>query len=229
MILRKILRRLKYNGPDSSPRIRVSCRAMKMRAINSTLMLLALAACSQDSGEPQFTHDTKFSRISVDNETCVLDKQTGLLWQVKTDIAGLHDFRNTYSWYNPMEANGELDYRGLENGGACAGSACDTWHYVRAVNEVGYCGFKDWRMPGKDEMFSISDLLRADNPPTMNTDYFVHAQAAEYWSGNDYSFQWDAAWAWNFEYGHDRVDWKKTPKFVRLVRGSASQLPEVKE
>ncbi len=200
-----------------------------MLRLNLPLVFLALAACSQDSGDLQLDHDTKYGTVTVDNDTCVFDNQTGLLWQVKTDIAGLHNFRNTYSWFSPDEAHGELDYRGLENGGECNGSKCDTWHYVTAVNETGYCGYQDWRMPGKEELFSVSDLRRAENPPTMNTEFFVHAQAAEYWSGNDYSFQWDTAWAWNFEYGHDRVDWKKTPKFVRLVRGSASQLPEVKE
>jgi len=200
-----------------------------MVQITLSLAFLALGACSQDADDAQFTHDNKYSAVSVDNDACVFDNQTGLLWQVKTDVAGLHDLRNTYSWYNPNEANGELDYRGVENGGQCAGSACDTWHYVAAVNQAGYCGYQDWRMPGKDEMFSISDLRRADNPPTINTAFFVHAQPAEYWSVNDYSFQWDTAWAWNFEYGHDRVDWKKTPKYVRLVRGSASRLPEVKE
>ena len=73
------------------------------------------------------------------------------------------------------------------------------------------------------------DLRRAENPPTMNTAFFPHAQLAEYWSGNDYSFQYNTAWAWSFEYGHDRVDWKKQPKFVRLVRGTAGELEEVKE
>lgn len=202
---------------------------MNMLRLNLPLALLALAACGQGPDEAQLSHETKYSTVSVDNDTCVFDNQTGLLWEVKTDIAGLHNFRNTYSWYSPVEAHKELDYRGLENGGVCAGSACDTWHYVQAVNEAGYCGYEDWRVPGKDELFSVSDLMRADNPPTTNTEFFVYAQPAEYWSGNDYSFQWDAAWAWNFEYGHDRVDWKKTPKFVRLVRGSASRLPEVKE
>jgi hypothetical protein len=63
----------------------------------------------------------------------------------------------------------------------------------------------------------------------MNTVFFPHAQSAEYWSGNDYSFQYNTAWAWSFEYGHDRVDWKKEPKFVRLVRGTAGELETVKE
>ena len=84
-------------------------------------------------------------------------------------------------------------------------------------------------MPGKDELFSVSDVRLADNPPTVDTDYFALTNAAEYWSANDYSFQWDASWAWNFQFGHDRVDWKKSPKYVRLVRGNGENLPEVKE
>ena len=66
-------------------------------------------------------------------------------------------------------------------------------------------------------------------PPTVNTTYFPHMQADEYWSSNDYQFQWNAAWLWSFHYGHDRVEWKATPRFARLVRGEALQLERVKE
>lgn len=187
------------------------------------------SACDQDPQSNTGSDESRFKLVRADNETCIFDTATGLLWQGKADVAGLHDYRNTYSWWNPNEAHGELDYRGTENGGECAGSSCDTWHYVIAVNDAGYCGYHDWRLPAKDELFSISDLRKADNPPTQDTTVFIWSQPAEYWSANDYSFQWDAAWAWNFEFGHDRVDWKKTPKFVRLVRGSAENLPEVKE
>ena len=202
---------------------------MKTLALTLCCGILILCACSQEPGGSESAHETKYNSVSVGSDVCIFDQQTGLTWQGKSEIPGLHDYRNTYSWYDPDEAHKELDYRGVEDGGECAGSACDTWNYVRAVNATVYCGYDDWRMPAKDELFSVSDLGRASNPPTMNTTFFVHAQPAEYWSGNDYSFQWDSAWAWNFRYGHDRVDWKKTPKFVRLVRGSAAKLPEVKE
>ncbi|MDH3619598.1 MAG: DUF1566 domain-containing protein [Gammaproteobacteria bacterium] len=198
-------------------------------ALISVLSALSLAACGQNDGDDSASAQSKFSVVTASGDRCVLDSDTGLLWAGKTDAPGLHDFRNTYSWYDPNEAHGELDYRGTEDGGECTGSSCDTWHLVLAVNEAGYCGHTDWRLPTKDELFSISDLLRASNPPTIDTDFFPHAHSAEYWSGNDYSFQWDAAWAWNFQFGHDRVDWKKTPKYVRLVRGSGENLPEVKE
>jgi hypothetical protein len=97
------------------------------------------------------------------------------------------------------------------------------------VNVAGHCGYFDWRMPSRNELMSISDLSKADNPPTANLEYFPYMQADEYWTGFDYGTQYQSAWAWNFFYGHDRVDWKKSPKFVRLVRGTANDLDKVKE
>jgi hypothetical protein len=185
-----------------------------------------LGACGGDSGPGYAIHDTKYKTTP---EGCVEDTATGLVWEVKSDQPGLHDWRNTYSWYNPEQAHGELDYRGTSDGGECADSACDTWEYVIAVNQAGLCAHSDWRMPSRDELNSISDLRKAVSPPTANMDYFPHMQTQEYWSAHDYSFQPDAAWGWSFQFGHDRVDWKRSPKLVRLVRGEASGLIEVKE
>ncbi|MDH4055768.1 MAG: DUF1566 domain-containing protein [Gammaproteobacteria bacterium] len=194
-----------------------------------TLLCLLLSACSKNPADSPNAHDTRFELLEGGADTCVLDTRTQLIWQQKTTEAGLNNADNTYSWFDPDEAVGELDYRGVEDGGVCTASQCDTWHYVQAVNRDGYCGHQDWRMPSKDELFSISDLRRAATPPTINTEFFPNTRAAEYWSGNDYSFQYDTAWAWNFEYGHDRVDWKKEAKLVRLVRGTAGPLEAVKE
>jgi hypothetical protein len=202
---------------------------MKALTLILTLMCLLLASCSRDPEDVPNPHDSKFETVTVDSDSCVLDTTTNLLWQTKSTEPGLHNAANTYSWFHPHEENDELDYRGLEDGGVCDGSACDAWHYVQAVNAAGFCGYKDWRMPNKDELYSVSDLRRADSPPTMNTAFFPNARSAEYWSGNDYSFQYDTAWAWNFELGHDRVDWKKEAKLIRLVRGTAGELEAVKE
>ena len=84
-------------------------------------------------------------------------------------------------------------------------------------------------MPTRDELKSISLPGNALDPPTIDTAFFPHTQLPEYWSGDDYRFQWNAAWAWNYEFGHDRVDWKRTPKYVRLVRGEAKEPPNVQE
>ena len=210
-----------------------------LRLLPVAAAFVFLGACNKESGPGPEIHDTKYLVIGPDGQAvdgvpgendCVLDQFIGLVWEVKSDKPGLRDWRNTYSWYNPDEsAGGELDYRGVRNGGSCTGSDCDTEAYVEAVNASKYCGHSDWRMPARDELGSISDPRKAANPPTANMTVFPHTQAEEYWSRNDYQFQYNAAWRWSFEFGHDRVDWKADPARVRLVRGKAELLPRTKE
>lgn len=200
---------------------------------------IILSGCGGETGPGLEIHDSKYVAVDRSGEQlmhasesfpCVLDQYTGLTWEVKSNATGLHDWRNTYTWYDPAETHGEeLDYRGTPNGGECAGSDCDTHAFAASVNAEKYCGHEDWRIPLRDELATISDLRKTDAPPTANMDFFPHMQVAEYWSSNDYSFQWNAAWLWNFQYGHDRVEWKASPRHVRLVRGTARALERVKE
>ena len=211
----------------------------KKTSLTMILLLPLLAACNQESGPGLEIHDSKYAVMDEQGNTldskptsweCVLDQFTGLTWEVKSDQSGLHDWRNTYSWYAPDESHdGELDYRGTPDAGSCNGSACDTDAWVKAVNSNGFCGHHDWRLASRNELASISDLRKANAPPTINMEYFPNAKAEEYWSGNDYSFQWNAAWVWSFRHGHDRVEWKASPRMARLVRGEALQLDRVKD
>ncbi len=201
-------------------------------------MLLVLQACEP---EPPANPDNPFELMKINaagqplsaagaaqqSWECVVDRRTGLMWEVKKAEPGLRFAKNTYSWYDPSAKNTELDYRGLADGGSCSGSACDTTSYAAAVNQVGLCGFKDWRMPLKHELGSISDPRRPLKKPTTDTRFFPQAQAGEYWSGNDYSMQYNAAWAWGFDYAQDRVDWKRTAKYVRLVRGKIKGVKKI--
>jgi hypothetical protein len=213
---------------------------MKLKLIQALIwaVVISLTGCEKPTGPGPEIHDTKYIAIAADGEimttgatspVCVLDQFTGLLWELKTDTEGLHDWRNTYSWYNPEESNEQLDYRGTPGMGECTGSACDTWDFVRAVNRAGLCGHSDWRVPIRDEIASLSDPRKLESPPTINMKYFPHTQLAGYWTHNDYAFQWDAAWLWSFRYGHDRVEWKETPNFVRLVHGDAMHLKRVED
>jgi hypothetical protein len=214
----------------------VKLAGMKPTRILLSMFATILCGCSVSTEEQYAMHDTKYRSlgaagvvVDAGDGQCVEDTITGLTWEMKTDEPGLHDWHNRYTWFNPHENNDELDYRGVEDGGECAGSSCDTWNFVLAVNDKGLCGYKDWRMPTRNELYSISDQRRVTHPPTANIDYFPFMQADEYWTGFDYAMQYESAWAWNFIYGHDRVDWKRTPKYVRLVRGQAIELREVKE
>jgi len=201
--------------------------------------ILLLPACGRDPVPGPEIHDTKYRAVSASGEVldaavapgvCVLDQFSGLTWEVKSDTPGLHDWRNTYSWYDPQEAHdGELDYRGNPDAGVCLGSACDTSALVEAVNATGLCGYSDWRLPSRDELGSISDPRKSRSPPAINLRFFPFTQAGEYWSANDYQFQWDAAWVWSFQTGLDRVEWKRSPRYVRLVRGQPRKLDHVKD
>lgn len=191
---------------------------------------MTLPGCGPQTEIQSLPTESRYASVQDTSSNCVLDQFTGLTWEVKSDQPGLHFWNNTYSWFSPDESHDEeLDYRGTPGAGACTGSACDTHALVEAVNAEAYCGFNDWRLASRDELASISDLTKLHNPPTIDTKAFSFAQPGEYWSSNDYSFQYNSAWTWNFEFGHDRVEWKKTPRMARLVRGEAMQLERVKD
>ncbi len=201
-------------------------------------LLLALQACEP---EPPVNPDNPFELVKINADgdplpapvdpqlswSCVLDRRTGLMWEQKSPERGLHYSANTYSWYAPDAKHSELDYRGLSDGGKCSGSSCDTTSFVTAVNRDGLCGHKDWRMPHKHELGSISDPRRPVTAPTTDLRFFPHTQPGEYWSGNDYSLQYNAAWCWGFDFAQDRVDWKRKAKFVRLVRGEVRGVKKI--
>jgi hypothetical protein len=198
-----------------------------------------LQGCGGEAGPGPEIHDTKYRAVDANGElqdasvapgVCVFDQFTQLTWEVKSDQPGLQYHENTYTWFDPRESHdGELDYRGLPNAGECSGSDCDTAAYVQAINAISLCGHNDWRMPTRDELGSISDPRSNQSPPSINTRHFPHTRAGEYWSGNDYQFQYDAAWLWSFQTGLDRVEWKRSPRYLRLVRGQPVEVERVKD
>ena len=148
------------------------------------ILFVLPAACGRGGSAPDAGFEDRFAAISAaemplagsSRDNCVRDSQTGLVWEVKSDVAGLHDWRNTYSWFTPDHSNDEMDYRGTADAGQCRASACDTWGIVIAANEEAYCGYADWRVPLRDELFSISDLRKADNPPTIDVRQFPQSR-----------------------------------------------------
>ncbi len=112
---------------------------------------------------------------------CVQDNHTGLIWQVKAGKTDLHDKANTYTWYNPDQLRNGGN-AGTQNGGTCTGSDCDTLAYVKATNELGYCGINTWSLPSYYQLLSIVDFGAAKDSAMVDTGYFPDTMDGTYWS-----------------------------------------------
>jgi hypothetical protein len=187
--------------------------------------LVSLAGCGRS---PPQGPSWDFAKIDAAGEAladaggeaheCVLDRRTGLLWEVKQPAPGPRFRDDVYSWYNAdaAEHNGEP---GLMNGGDCGLERCDTEAYVAAVNRAGLCGRADWRMPSRDEALTLLDSTRIGQGPTLDPEYFPHAVSGECWTATTFRMYPQGAWAIDSIYAQDRVDWKTNPKCIRLVNG----------
>lgn len=167
-----------------------------------------------------FTKISSTGQVLANNAAtwaCVKDNVTGLVWEVKTDDDGLHDKDWKYTWYNTdMTKNG--GQAGIQDGGICQGSQCDTQGYVQAVNTAGWCGAKDWRMPTVKELQSIADHSMHD--PAIDANYFPNTVPWVYWSGTSYV---DPAYAWFVGFNGGNDNWgvqRGYEGYVRLVRSS---------
>lgn len=148
---------------------------------------------------------------------CVKDNVTGLTWEIKTTDGGLHDMNNYYTWYEPDNSKNGGN-AGTQNGGSCKGSDCDTNAYVKAVNAAGYCGYKDWRMPTRQELVSIVDFSRVN--PAIDTTYFPNTKSYSFWSSSLSAAYSNNAWNVYFDNGYSNgySDNYSNSYVVRLVR-----------
>ena len=100
---------------------------------------------------------------------CVVDKKTGLFWEVKTDDGAERDYRKKYRWgtdeNTPTAYNDTLDVK-LGNYEAnpkthkpayTAGDRFEEWvDLVDAANDEKLCGYDDWRMASVFELNTLS-------------------------------------------------------------------------
>jgi len=148
---------------------------------------------------------------------CVLDRVTGLAWEVKTDDGNLQDKDWTYSWYNP-DATTNGGTAGTENNGACVDAAnCDTEKYIAAVNTAALCGYDDWRLPSAGELLSLVANDRVS--PGIDSDWFPNTLSDLYWSSDSDANNSVSAIYVHFDDGTSSNVGKANAYSVRLVRG----------
>ena len=103
---------------------------------------------------------------------CVKDKNTGLIWEEKTNDGGLRDKDWRYRHYHNYAGYGNtVDYNGVQ---LCAVlGTCDSYTYRDTVNSEGFCGRKGvWRLPLRAELGSIAQINDGDKTPHINQSIF---------------------------------------------------------
>ena len=211
-----------------------SCRRMAL----VLLCPLAIAGCDTPASlKPPVFDMTRLNQDGSVNDgkdyakqpwTCVLDNQSGMVWEVKKTEPGLHNINNTYTWYdsNP-ESNGGSP--GKTNGGTCAGSDCDTESYVKAVNAEKLCGYTDWYLPSRFELRTILNPAVFYPGPTLPKDFFPESLPGKYWTDTTFRTNHAAAWAWRFDHGSDNVENKTEALSVRLTHATAMPAKQAKQ
>ncbi len=94
----------------------------------------------------------------------------------------------------------------------------DASAFVRSLNDRGYLGRRDWRLPGREELRSLARY--DDGMPAIDTCVF-RASNGYYWCGNECKDNTDLAWGFYFGYGCAYGRRKTIPSHVRAVSGGS--------
>ena len=159
----------------------------------------------------------------------MLDSSTRLIWEHKTADGGLHDKNKTFTNYDDVnskqiwQAGGEAVWTTPTV--AQIAALTNSQGYVTAVNNQGWCGGKDWRLPTKEE---LAGLVDAAYTPTIHPQYFQDVvlkcevgQAGcltAFWSSSAYADNFSFAWNVLFKDGNAGAHFRYGASALRLVR-----------
>lgn len=108
---------------------------------------------------------------TADAWACVKDKNTGLVWEMKTDDGGVRDkdwryrhLHNSGGYASTVDYNGKTLCKGL--------GSCDPYSYINVVQSQGLCGRTSWRLPVKSEMGTIAKINAGGQAPHIDQAFF---------------------------------------------------------
>ena len=146
---------------------------------------------------------------------CVLDQETSLVWEVKTEDKGLQYALNTYTWFDGI--TGRED--GTFSKNCYWGKSCNTKSYVDDINKRKVCGYSDWRLPSRSELNSIVDYY-GESDTLIDSNFFPNTQTNSYWTSTVVKGSSKLAYEIPFFYGGSMARDKTIDTFIRLVRSA---------
>lgn len=154
----------------------------------------------------------------VDNgDGTVSDLNTGLIWEKKDDLGGVHDKDNNYPWASSgatPDGAAFTEFLGTLNGGTSSDGT--------AVVTACFTGHCDWRLPTIQELKGIVDLTQGacgGGSGACIDPAFGSTQDDVYWSDTSHSSNSILAWDVYFGNGNTGYSTKTLSDYVRAVRG----------
>ncbi|NRB38310.1 MAG: DUF1566 domain-containing protein [Pseudomonadales bacterium] len=190
------------------------------------------------------TWDPRGSEDVHSQWSCVLDEDTGLVWEVKGNAidrnVDANSSANTYTWFDIYidPDDGAKQNSGTEDGGDCTltVNGCDTKSYVADKNTANpvLCdpdrneSGLSWRMPSQSELGTL--VVCTTNKETCEDlstvfiakYFFPNTQKTFYWAGNLSPLLTKTAQSIDFRSGKDWDNPKNNAYPVRLVFGPVS-------
>jgi hypothetical protein len=114
---------------------------------------------------------------------CVLDRESGLLWENKSDNEGVHFNAATYNRHEPARKLGSAA------AGSCVAAdmsvyGCDSHAFVQQARKERWCGRDDWRLPTGDELAGLLHDTGFVGDPRIVHGYFPHTGRYPYLSAD---------------------------------------------
>jgi len=178
-----------------------------------------------DTGKPLADQTVNYNTQAWN---CVRDNVTGLTWEVKAATNGPRYYANKYTWYDtdPTTNGGGAGSEGDDIICGKTLASCNTQAYKTYLNTLdsnkGLCGFKDWRLPTREELRSIVNYGAAASP-LIDESFLGKTEATDHWTSQTALYRDDKtgdAWELHFDTGQSEAHGKGSKSVdVRMVRG----------
>jgi len=147
--------------------------------------------------------------------SCVHDRSTNLIWEVKSSEQSLHYTHYTYAWLNSDDVT--LNHGKQDK--PCTIQPCSSSTYIQSTNKEGLCGLTGWRLPSREELRSLVDYSIRYPGPTIEIAFFPNTVNQFYWSATPNANNNESAWGIGFSFGYDYAYFKSNLAHLRLVHG----------